>query len=255
MHADAEGIRKRIMQEMMALEEERMSRTKISTRHRAVAATVGSGIEDEATVMRAVNKDDPSAAHFRESWAAKKARIRAGSPYGHLPNWDVFSVIIKTGADLRQEQLAVQLINEFGRIWQDKESACWVRYFRILVTSENSGLMETITDAISVHSIKKEAYSQQIGGEKITTYGLYDHFTAVSRSEASSEDKLLTAYLLQTYGHPSSGKFKRAQDCFMRSLAAYSIISYVLQLKDRHNGNILVDNEGHLIRELGGDCG
>ena len=187
MHADAEGIRKRIMQEMMALEEERMSRTKTSARHRAVAATVGSGIEDEATVMRAVNKDDPSAAHFRESWAAKKARIRAGSPYGHLPNWDVFSVIIKTGADLRQEQLAVQLINEFGRIWKDGESACWVRYFRILVTSENSGLMETITDAISVHSIKKEAYSQQIGGEKITTYGLYEHFTSVSNSEAGLE--------------------------------------------------------------------
>ena len=26
---------------------------------------------------------------FRESWTAKKARIRAGSPYGHLANWDV----------------------------------------------------------------------------------------------------------------------------------------------------------------------
>ncbi len=32
-----------------------------------------------------------------------------------------------------------------------------------------------------------------------------------------------------------------------RSLAAYSVISYVLQLKDRHNGNVLIDNEGHII--------
>ena len=60
---------------------------------------------------------------FRESWAAKKARIRAASPYGHLPSWDVFSVIVKTGADLRQEQLAVQLIGEFGRIWEEKGSS------------------------------------------------------------------------------------------------------------------------------------
>ncbi|CAO1619945.1 unnamed protein product [Parajaminaea phylloscopi] len=234
IHTDTEMIRKRIMQEMMALEEERMERMKSGSRKlgpsgRRPTATV----EDEATVLRAVNKDDPSAAMFRETWAAKKARIRASSPYGHLPSWDVFSVIVKTGADLRQEQLAVQLINEFGRIWQECSSKIWVRYFRILVTSENSGLMETVTDAVSVHSIKKEAYAraQKVNGAeggKITTYSIYDHF-------------------VDTYGDPSSAKFNRARDRFMESLAGYSIISYLLQIKDRHNGNILLGSDGRLI--------
>lgn len=64
---------------------------------------------------------------FRESFADKVSRIRVASPYGHLPNWNVISVIVKTGADLRQEQLAIQLVKEFGRIWSEESNPCWVR--------------------------------------------------------------------------------------------------------------------------------
>lgn len=42
-------------------------------------------------------------------------------------NWDCLSVIVKTGGDLRQEQLAVQLIQEFLRIWKEENCQCWVR--------------------------------------------------------------------------------------------------------------------------------
>jgi len=49
------------------------------------------------------------------------------------------------------------------------------------------------------------------------------------------------------YGDPLSATFVAAQLNFTKSLAGYSLFCYFAQVKDRHNSNILVDGEGHLI--------
>lgn len=170
--------------------------------------------------------------YLGEDWNAKKERIRKTSEFGHLENWDLCSVIAKSGDDLRQEAFACQLVQAMAQIWTREKVDVWVKRMKILITSANTGLVETITNAISVHSIKKSLTKKMIEDGDLDEKGgiasLTDHYT-------------------RAFGDAKSFKFRRAQDNFACSLAAYSIICYLLQIKDRHNGNIMVDNEGHLV--------
>ena len=51
--------------------------------------------------------------------------------------------------------------------------------FRILITGGSSGLVETITDAVSIHSIKKAEYARRSAGERLGHVTLMDHFKDV----------------------------------------------------------------------------
>lgn len=182
-------------------------------------------------VQKKGDRDDPSAAVFGEAWHVKKERIRKSSPYGWMKNWDLVSVIVKTGSDLRQEAFACQLIQVCHKIWLDAGIPVWVKLMQILVTGESSGLIETITNGVSLHSLKRSLTLSSIekGGNPRRRFAtLKDHW-------------------VKTFGTPDSDPYRSAVDSFKRSLAAYSMIQYILQLKDRHNGNVLIDNEGHII--------
>ncbi|KAI8874231.1 hypothetical protein GQ42DRAFT_159911 [Ramicandelaber brevisporus] len=257
-----EEIRARIVREMLAMEEERLNKlatapviaaaapaaitaatsptsdTEPNSNSTATAANKTSDASapaddpeaikrQEALMAAARKKDDQNAAAFRENWDVKRERIRKSSPYGHLTNWHLFSVIVKTGADLRQEQLALQLILSMQRIWEEEQLDIWVKYYRILVTSNNSGLVETIQNTISVHLMRKDAYAR--------------------RMNALGQEFTISDYFIREYGVPGSPDFMVAQHNFMVSLVGYSLVTYILALKDRHNGNILLDTQGHLV--------
>ncbi|KAJ1994376.1 Phosphatidylinositol 4-kinase pik1alpha (PI4-kinase)(PtdIns-4-kinase) [Coemansia sp. RSA 1358] len=227
-----EEIREKLIHEMMQLEELRLKQPGLdsvpgSTSAQEPGVKADGGVDDDIDMHQVEFKDDPSAKVLKEDWEAKKARIRRTSPYGRYKNWNLLSVIVKEGADLRQEQLALQLIREMQRIWQHEQTNVFVQYYRIMVTGEGCGLMETITNTVSVHSIKKEFYFRN-PEYKGPPYTLYNYFVT-------------------SYGTPDTERFRIAQDCFMRSLVSYSLITYILQIRDRHNGNILLDTEGHII--------
>jgi phosphatidylinositol kinase/protein kinase (PI-3 family) len=57
----------------------------------------------------------------------------------------------------------------------------------------------------------------------------------------------LLQYFEREFGPTNSEAFLIAQKNFVRSCAAYCLVSYLIQVKDRHNGNILLHSDGHLI--------
>ncbi|KAF1388622.1 hypothetical protein PFLUV_G00092200 [Perca fluviatilis] len=161
--------------------------------------------------------EDPSAVALKEPWEEKVRRIREGSPYGHLPHWRLLSVIVKCGDDLRQELLAYQVLQQLKSIWEQERVPLWIKPYGILVLSSDSGMIEPVVNAVSLHQVKKQ-------------------------SQLSLLD-----YFLQEHGAPTTEAFLSAQRHFVQSCAGYSVICYLLQVKDRHNGNILLDAEGHII--------
>uniref|UniRef100_S4RR88 Phosphatidylinositol 4-kinase beta n=1 Tax=Petromyzon marinus TaxID=7757 RepID=S4RR88_PETMA len=161
--------------------------------------------------------EDPSAAALKEPWKEKVRRIREVSPYGHFPNWRLLSVIVKCGDDLRQELLAYQVLKQLQMIWEQERVPLWLKPYKILVTSADSGMIEPIVNAVSIHQVKKQ-------------------------SQLS-----LLEYFLQEHGSRTTEGFLTAQRNFVQSCAAYCLVCYLLQVKDRHNGNILLDLEGHII--------
>lgn len=161
--------------------------------------------------------EDPSASVLKEPWEAKVRRIQEGSPYGHLQNWSLKAVIVKCGDDLRMELMAYQLLVMLQKIWSEEHVPLKIRPYRILVLSHDSGMIEPILNTVSLHQVKKQSQMS------------------------------LFEYFKQEFGEPNSEGFLTAQRKFVESCAGYCVVSYLVQVKDRHNGNILLDNEGHII--------
>lgn len=154
-----------------------------------------------------------------EPWVAKSERIRKESPFGRNPNWRLVSCIVKARDQLRQEMFAQRLIQEFHHIFRRADLPLWIHNYQIIATSSEAGLIETILDSKSIDSIKKD-----------------------SPNVATLQD-----YFIGRFGGRGSSSYKRAVRNFVQSMAGYSVVSYLLNIKDRHNGNLMIDAEGHII--------
>ncbi|XP_035537745.1 phosphatidylinositol 4-kinase beta [Morone saxatilis] len=116
-----------------------------------------------------------------------------------------------------EDLLAYQVLRQLQSIWTQERVPLWIKPYKILVMSSDSGMIEPVLNAVSLHQVRKQ-------------------------SQLSLLD-----YFLQEHGSFTTEAFLTAQRNFVQSCAGYSLICYLLQVKDRHNGNILLDSEGHII--------
>lgn len=167
-------------------------------------------------------------APYMATFRIRKTRKVPGTENGGEPREETYEVwqsaIFKVGDDCRQDVLALQMIAAFRSIFANVGLDVWVFPYRVTATAPGCGVIDVLPNSISRDMLGREAVN-----------GLYDYFVS-------------------KFGGEESIRFQEARTNFIKSMASYSVISYLLQFKDRHNGNIMIDDAGHIIHIDFGFC-
>ena len=81
--------------------------------------------------------------------------LRNESPYSGLRGWSIATLIVKSGDDIRQEQLAMQLIEEFDHIFKLSKLSLWLYPYRVIAVDPNAGVIEPVPSVLSIHALKE----------------------------------------------------------------------------------------------------
>jgi len=77
---------------------------------------------------------------------------------------EVCGVMIKSNDDLRQEVFVMQMIHFYKSVFAKASLPIWLKTYRILSTSKDTGMIEFLSDATSIDSLKKSENYPSEGG-------------------------------------------------------------------------------------------
>lgn len=98
--------------------------------------------------------------------------------------------------------------------------------YEIISTGPNCGIVEFVKNSMSIDYLKRK----------------------MTENSGINPDNVLVDFFKMRFGSPTSANYKRACKNLADSLAAYSLVCYILQIKDRHNANIMINVEnGQLV--------
>ena len=185
---------------------------------------------------------------FGRSWNVECENIRQQSPYRNVKGWKLASFIIKAGEDIRKEALVMQIMSKLWTWFQEEippHLRPFLRPYTIMCVGGDAGIVECLADVKSVSEVKKET----------------DGFTSLRNFFERAYGPPVNPpyrpdYQQQQQQPPFVGtvSFEKARDNFLRSLVGYSVVCYILQIKDRHNANVLMDREGHIMVSILFSC-
>lgn len=134
-----------------------------------------------------------------------------------------YPLMFKTGDDLRQDQLVVQIIALMDRLLLNENLDLKLTPYRILATSALAGAIQFIPSTPISNILGNTKYKGSVLG-----YLRY-------HNPASSD----TPSVL--------GVRKEAMDTYVKSVAGYCVITYLLGVGDRHLDNLLLSPDGHFF--------
>jgi len=126
-----------------------------------------------------------------------------------------YKVIFKSGDDLRQDQLIIQMINLMDSLLKKVKLDLQLTPYRVLATGPSHGFVEFVPNSHTLTSI------------------------------LDKYDKDIRRFLEQH--NPKPQTLAKVLDTFVKSCASYCVITYILGIGDRHLDNVMLTTDGHLF--------